>query len=290
MFFHLKIVFAQDNKVTIAQRNEESGLPPLDLVGHRREVTCLDVDQISQLAIAGGRDRHLSLWDLGQGSLVTIEKSAHSRLITCVKLRNSRAFSSSRDRTVKVWNLPQLQLLQVLQGYHGHSVWAIDIRNEFLVTASSDKSMNVWTNDSNSVEQLWSLKHELNNHNAPLRNILILKKSPALAVTGDLVGDIKVWNLAIGVIEFEVPDPRRESTFPGAVVSLSQSRNFFAAGYSTNDVALFDSDNYSSILTIDVDRYVDKNSFIRSIFVCDGQLYVCNVSGKVGILIFSLWE
>ena len=279
--------------MTIAQRStipldEQTGINelPKDLVGHRREVTCLDVDQISKLAIAGGRDRHLSLWDLSQGSLVTIEKSAHSRLITCVKLRNSHAYSSSRDRSVKVWNVPQLQLLQVLQGYHGHSVWAIDVRNLFLVTASSDKSMNVWTNN----EQLWSLKFELNNNNAPLRNILILNKRPALAVTGDLVGDIKVWNLNTGVIEFEVPDPRREFTFPGAVVSLSQSSSFFAAGYSTNDVALFDSNNYNSILTIDICRYVDKNSFIRSIYLCDGQLYVCNVSGKVGILIFSLWE
>ena len=291
------LIFAQDNKVYVAQRTpfqwekNKLGLHlKHDLIGHRREVTCLDIDKTSKIAIAGGKDRNLTLWDLSNGSLVNMKNDAHRRLITCVKLRNSNAFSSSRDRTVKVWNVPELQLLQVLHGYHGHSVWAIEIRNEFLVTASSDKSMNVWTNERSSIEQVWTLKHELKNNNIPLRNIIILKKSPTLAVAGDLGGDLKVWNLVTGLIEFEVPDPRRESPFPGAVVSLSQSLDFFAAGYVTNEVTLFDSSTYSSIITIGIDQYVDKNSFIRSIFLCDGQLYVCNVSAKVGILIFSIWE
>ena len=296
-----RVLFAQDNKIVVANRtpvlqcseaNEYDLHMHYELGGHRREVTCIDLDQSSHLAIAGGRDRNLSLWDLNKGILVKLEKGAHNRLITSVKIRGQSVFSSSRDRTVKVWNLPDLHLLQVLQGYHEHSVWAVDVSNPYLITASADKSMNVWEKSSSD---LWSLKHKLKNHNSPLRNVIILHKNCGkLAVTGDLVGDLRVWNLEKGEMEREIPDPRdpraRHETFPGAVVSLSQSKDFFAAAFSTKSVALFDSLNYNSIIAVNIDQYVDKNSFIRNIQIqSDGQIFICNI-GTVGIVILSLWE
>ena len=296
-----RIIFAQDNKIVVANRtpmllcseaNEYDFPMQYELGGHRREVTCLDLDPSSRLAIAGGRDRNLSLWDLNQGILIKLEKGAHQRLITSVKIRKQSAFSSSRDRTVKVWNIPDLHLLQVLQGYHEHSVWAVDVSNPYLITASADKSMNIWEKSSSNLD-LWSLKHKLKNHNSPLRNVIILHKDGGkLAVTGDLVGDLRVWNLEKGEMEREIPDPRdpREKTFPGAVVSLSQSKDFFAAAFSTKSVALFDSLNYNSIMAVNIDQYVDKNSFIRNIQIqSDGQIFICNI-GAVGILILGLWE
>ena len=89
-----------------------------------------------------------------------------------------------------------LNHLQTLIGHHGHSVWGIDVRNDFLVTASADKSLNVWQNDP--ISKLWNFKHKMDNDEAPLRNVIILKKLPFLALSGDLLGDLKIWNLDSG--------------------------------------------------------------------------------------------
>ena len=38
----------------------------------------------------------------------------------------------------------------------------------------------------------------MDNDEAPLRNVIILKKLPFLALSGDLLGDLKIWNLDSG--------------------------------------------------------------------------------------------
>ena len=97
---------------------------------------------------------------------------------------------------MKVWDLFNLNLLQTLLGHHGHSVWDVDVRNNFLVTASADKFLNVWRNDS--MTHYWGFRHKMDNDEA-LRNVLILKKCPTVALSGDLIGDLKVWNLNTGL-------------------------------------------------------------------------------------------
>jgi WD40 repeat protein len=122
-----------------------------EMNGHRREVTCLAVDHAGQHAVAGGRDRHLTLWNLDKGSLVSRMNDAHSRLITCVKIYEKNIFSSSRDRSVKIWSFEkngEIELEQILAGNHQHSVWGIDVLNNILVTSSADKSIGVWNRRS----------------------------------------------------------------------------------------------------------------------------------------------
>ena len=44
----------------------------------------------------------------------------------------------------------------------------------------------------------FGFRHKMDNDEA-LRNVLILKKCPTLALSGDLIGDLKVWNLNEGL-------------------------------------------------------------------------------------------
>ena len=44
----------------------------------------------------------------------------------------------------------------------------------------------------------FGFRHKMDNDEA-LRNVLILKKCPTLALSGDLIGDLKVWNLNAGL-------------------------------------------------------------------------------------------
>ena len=107
---------------------------------------------------------------------------------------------------------------------------------------------------------------------------------------------MKVWNLENGLLEYHVPDPGEKGLFrqSGAIVSLSQSEDIVASAYSNMTIGLFSSENCQTsldlITLIKIENYVEKHAFIRNIYICDGQIYVCNVSGKNGILCFSIWE
>ena len=113
-------------------------------------------------------------------------------MITSVKIYEDQIFSSSRDRSIKVWDLLSLSPIQTLTGphtvfYHNHSVWSIDICKNYLISASADQTLGVWQKEAN----VWNFQHKLNNEEA-VRNVIILKKSPNLALSGDLIGDLKV--------------------------------------------------------------------------------------------------
>ena len=139
-------------------------------------------------------------------------------------------------------------------------------------------------------------KFKLDNHES-LRHVLILKKAQHLALSGDLVGDLKVWNLNNGHMEYEVAFPgHHQGLFRvfGSVDALSQNLDIVACAFSNRRVALFSTfqclEQLEPLQIIDIECYIDKISFIRSIHVSDGQLFVCNVSSKVGIVMLSIWE
>ena len=81
-----------------------------------------------------------------------------------------------------------LSPIQNLAGPHNHSVWSIDICENYLISASADQTLGVWKKEESSV---WHFQHKLDNDEA-VRNVIILKKSPSLALSGDLIGDLKV--------------------------------------------------------------------------------------------------
>ena len=63
----------------------------------------------------------------------------------------------------------------------------MDICENYLISASADQTLGVWQKEAN----VWHFQHKLANEEA-VRNVIILKKSPSLALSGDLVGDLKV--------------------------------------------------------------------------------------------------
>ena len=111
---------------------------------------------------------------------------------------------------------------------------------------------------------------------------------------GDLVGDLKVWNLCNGHMEYEVSNlGNQQGLFRmfGSVDALSQNLDMVACAFSNRRVALFSTlhclEQLEPLNVIDVECFIDKMSFIRSIHVSDGQLFVCNVSSKVSIIMFN---
>ena len=60
-----------------------------------------------------------------------------------------------------------------------------------------------------------------------VRNLTILKCNPGLCVSGDLFGELKVWDLEEKSLKYEVEDVNERSLFrtSGAIVALSEFWN-----------------------------------------------------------------
>lgn len=113
---------------------------------------------------------------------------------------------------------------------HSHSVWAVDLSLDFLVSGSSDRAFRVFSRRNNkktSQEELFEEDFRMEEHTTGVRNVLILACDPGLAVSGDIFGDLRVWNLREKRLQYAVEEVEEEeggSWFRhcSAVIALSQ--------------------------------------------------------------------
>jgi len=97
---------------------------------------------------------------------------------------------------------------------------------------------------------------------------------------------------------YQVPHPEDSGLFRkgGVIVSLAQSVDTVGVAYSTKSVALFSAltcdKNLLPLRLFRLDQYLEKTAFIRNICLSgDGdQLWVCNVSGQNGVVLFDIWQ
>ena len=99
----------------------------------------------------------------------------------------------------------------------------------------------------------WTLKAKFQNSGVALRNVIILKKEPRFALSGDLLGDLKVWDLEEGIFKYNVPEHSglEHAWFrsSGAVVALSQNLDFASAAFSNICVVLYSLESCDTSMT-----------------------------------------
>ena len=238
-------------------------------------------------------------------------------------------FTCSRDRRVKMWRLQKkegaasqddysITLEQTMQG-HVHSVWVIDCTLDYLVAGSADKTIRVWKNNSCKEEHHPGVDdiHSYNQHcqfendGAGVRQLIILQNFPNLVLSGDLLGDLNMWNIETKKLQYAVPEfsaaqGYRQSMFriAGAVVGMSQveSSGTVAVAFGSERVDLFSTvvaisqltllrtiDLNSSTLNI-LSQRSEEHRYVRGILVTKTELYICGMSGKYGLLLFDFWR
>ena len=210
--------------------------PQLEIQQHAA-TTCLALRYDAQLAVFGGKDETLKIWEVPEGRMLrafagdegqTEEK--HTEIISCVALSPDglRAVSGSGDKTLKIWDITKSQILRTLVGHTG-KVWCVALSpdGKTAVSGSADETLKVW--DIASGHLLRTIK----GHTGDVWRVALSADGKRVASGGWSDNTLKVWNLATG-------DLLATYDFDGHVRALALEGHTLVVGDSLGRVHFLD--------------------------------------------------
>ncbi|XP_015605935.1 NACHT domain- and WD repeat-containing protein 1 isoform X2 [Cephus cinctus] len=138
----------------VPPRPSKPGGKQESLQPHTAPISCLDVSRDGAMAVTGGVDSLVNLWQLNTHELVsTLE--GHIASVTCVAFSASGLFaaSGSEDKTVRVWGLTLGLVVATFR--HQTPVTAVTVMLDGRRVVSSDRggAIRVWAADSGTLIQ-----------------------------------------------------------------------------------------------------------------------------------------
>lgn len=291
------------------------------LIGHRLDISCLDsitgfcvTGSKDRKLVLWSLDTFKRLAHVNQAHdrLITGVKLRHVS-------DNDVIVSSSRDRTVKIWQVMSndIELIHNINDYHTKSVWGLDVKLPHVVTASADESLKVWRfeklNSSASAKKPKfksvresSKKKRKQNHDvnslafsdvagenvvkyhcsfdngAPVRNCIFLNHDSNMVLSGDILGDLNVWNVGERRHQYQVPDPKADEMFrlSGAVTTLAQSSHFVAVRFMNRGIDIFDaSDPAQGLIRLTSIQSDLLSQHSRGLLMTDTEVYIAQTGG-----------
>ncbi|MCI4626281.1 MAG: WD40 repeat domain-containing protein, partial [Candidatus Magnetoovum sp. WYHC-5] len=113
---------------------------------HTAAVTAVALSADGSMALSGGADKAIYLWDMETGQLVR-EFKGHGSAIKCIKfsLDDQYVFSCDDSSIIYMWDVKEGSLVYEFYG-HTAAVSFLDISpdGEFLLTASFDETIRLW--------------------------------------------------------------------------------------------------------------------------------------------------
>ena len=231
-----------DLKTTNASLSTRQRLASHDNV-HQRLVTCVkflhmpSTDGGAVFIVSTSRDRTLKLWNvvnlgcggtdiqlqqtIGGPSPKNFTTQTHSKSIWGLDVCGLHVATASADGSLKVWRLPQCVYLCLDSGK-----LLTPNTSAGPSTTKEPKFKHVRDNKKRKRSGLQA-KDEVDNspsskalefcanfyNQTPVRHCKFLKKkdseSPQFLVSGDLLGDLNVWNVGTGQLQYQVEDPMK---------------------------------------------------------------------------------
>ena len=94
---------------------DQTGRTVHTLIGHEKEVTCLEVSD--NIIFSGSDDRTIRIWDQNGSLQKTL--SGHKETVTCLQVIGKTIISGSDDKTICIWDQTLDLPLQTLSGHEG---------------------------------------------------------------------------------------------------------------------------------------------------------------------------
>jgi WD40 repeat protein len=160
------------------------------LEGHTDTVFCVKTTPCGKLAISGGRDNTLRLWDIGSGVCKKILKK-HSGSILCVDITPDGRFavSGGMDQSLCVWELKSGDCIYALAGHDGFiSSVAVSPDGTMALSGGKDGKLKVWD------LSIGKLIKELDGHSDHIASVSMTADGK-LAVSGGRDNTFCLWDL-----------------------------------------------------------------------------------------------
>ncbi|MGD8238788.1 MAG: DUF4062 domain-containing protein [Armatimonadota bacterium] len=179
---------------------------------HDARIQSLAVTPDGRLAVTGGDDATLTVWDL-QCREVLMRLAGHTDAVRDVALTDDGqlAISASADETIKVWDLPRASELRTLVG-HEHTVNGVALTPDgrHVISASADETLKVWELPSGT------LLRTLRGHTDWVRAVAVTPDGTRAVSAGD-DQTVRLWDLDDGSL-FATLSGHRHRVYDVAIV------------------------------------------------------------------------
>jgi len=171
------------------------------LKGHEDIVTSIALSRDGGLALAGGADRSLRVWDATTGVLVGTFQG-HTGSVAAVSLGTEAhtALSGSHDRTLRLWDVPGETCVRTFEGHTGSvNAVALAADGRAAVSGADDNTVRVW-----DVKKGTCLR-TCEGHAGAVTSVAV-SDDGRLAVSGSMDTTLRVWEVATGRQLKTLPD------------------------------------------------------------------------------------